>query len=116
MKIIKTVIFLALIIGFVECSSESSVSPRTNPPIITNILDSDKNNGGMKVTSIPNDAAIFIDGVDSGKKTPYSFYNIKTREYVIKVKIEGYKSKPDSMILIIPEGKRIGAHFDLTKK
>ncbi len=46
--------------------------------------------GYLKITSLPQGAEIFLNGKDSGKKTPYTF-KLPKGKYTIMLKLKGYK-------------------------
>lgn len=48
--------------------------------------------GTLVLESIPNGASIYIDGKDTGEKTPHSFTNMEHRAYSVELKMEGYES------------------------
>ena len=69
--------------------------------------------GSLMVTSTPAGAAVSIDGVDSGKMTPFTFNNLVPGDHVINVSLAGYT--PASTTVTIVAGESASADFQLTQ-
>jgi len=69
--------------------------------------------GGLSVYSKPCDGAtIIVDDKDTERKTN-STLGLPKGEYIVKVKLNGYKSRPKEKKLIIYENKHISVEFQL---
>jgi len=51
-----------------------------------------QNNASLKVKSSPSGASVYIDGKNTGKKTPAVLKDIKPGNHVIKLTLEGYNT------------------------
>jgi len=67
--------------------------------------------GSLKVDSTPQTASVFIDGVDTGKKTNYLFKNVAVGNRVVKVVKEGYGDQQKTVT--IKSGERTTVAFTL---
>jgi len=67
--------------------------------------------GSLKVESTPQTASVFIDGVDTGKKTNYLFKNVAVGNRVVKVVKEGYGDQQKTVA--VKSGERTTVTFTL---
>ncbi len=56
-----------------------------------------ENRGRLLVNSNPQNARIFLKGENTGRKTPYEFFNLQPGEYSVSLKLTGYK---DTTIIV----------------
>ena len=70
--------------------------------------------GSIKVTSDPDGAEIFINGVDTGKQTPYTFNNKPVGSYDVYVTKNGYIT-PATQTKVVVKGKKTEFNFDLKR-
>ena len=73
------------------------------------------NYGSVRVTSAPAGAAIYLDGVNSGKVTPDTLTDVPAGSHTVDVALSGYTSPGPSTVRV--EGKKeAGIHFNLKIK
>ncbi len=59
--------------------------------------------GSISVTSVPEGAAIALDGADSGSFTPFAFDNLVPGDHTVAVTLEGYNSASATVSVIAGE-------------
>ena len=73
-------------------------------------------NGLLEISSNIADAAIFLDGKDTGLKTDYVFYKVPFGDHIISVKKEGFLSEPLSKeIRLSAQNAQQTHHFTLSR-
>ena len=70
--------------------------------------------GSFQVTSSPSGAAIFLDGVDTGRVTPYTFNNQPIGSYSVSVDLEGYGGGYSQQV-VVSEGGTKNVSFSLVQ-
>ncbi|MFH1277509.1 MAG: PEGA domain-containing protein [Candidatus Eisenbacteria bacterium] len=68
--------------------------------------------GEIAVFSNPPGAAIFLDGLETGRTTPDTL-SVDEGEYVVRVALDGYISSPDSIVAVVAAGALIEVQFTL---
>ena len=71
--------------------------------------------GSLAVISTPSGAAIFVDGMDSGRFTPGTLSGLAVGNHVVSVTMEGYTVTPESMSVVILPDEITQAEFTLTE-
>ena len=61
------------------------------------------NYGNIEILSDPSGAKVYIDGVDTGKVTPYFGTNIETGSHTVKLELFQYQTREDTNVMIISE-------------
>ncbi len=69
--------------------------------------------GNLNITSSPAGAAVYLDGVDTGKVTNASFTDIPEGEYTVRLEISGYEPLERTGIRV-QKGYVTTRHFNLT--
>lgn len=98
-------IFVLLIALLAGCTTKDGDVINSNPEFGNLLVTSDNFNG----------ARIFINYVDSGKKTPALIENLPVGKHVVHLFLENSKSSPDSAIAVIEQQKETNLRFELTK-
>lgn len=70
--------------------------------------------GSLTVTSEPADAAIALDGVDTGELTPHTFENLVPRDYDVSVSLVDHVADPPSITVTVVGDQAATADFTLT--
>lgn len=78
-----------------------------------NIVSFQAGAGALVVSSSVNNARIFIDYRDTGKKTPAAIKELPAGVHVIHLFLDGYKPIPDSTLAEIKAGAETAINFDL---
>jgi len=68
--------------------------------------------GSIEVTSDPEGARIFINGVDTGQVTPYTFTDKPVGAYSVRVTMEG-RDDPSPQEITVADGRLAGVDFEL---
>jgi hypothetical protein len=69
----------------------------------------------VTVSSVPDGATIIVNGASSGHVTPYTFRGLDRGLYSFAVDLEGYLTRPDSLLISLNEDfQRELASFELT--
>jgi len=71
--------------------------------------------GTIFVSSDTSGAAIFIDGEDSGQVTPDTLGEISVGRHVVRVRLEGFVSTPESLVVQVSSGQIAEAFFAMNK-
>jgi hypothetical protein len=59
--------------------------------------------GSIDIQSKPSGAKVYIDGIDTGKFTPYIETNIETGAHTVRLELFQYQTKEDTNVMIVPE-------------
>jgi len=60
--------------------------------------------GNIEIQSDPPGAKVYIDGVDTGKVTPYIGVNIETGVHTVRLELFQYQNKEDTNVIILTNG------------
>ena len=71
--------------------------------------------GAIFVSSDTSGAAIFLDGEDSGQATPDTLGEISVGRHVVRVRLEGFVSTPESLVVQVSSGQIAEAFFAMNK-
>lgn len=71
--------------------------------------------GSLTVTSEPADAAIALDGVDTGELTPHTFVDIEARSYTVTVVLAGWTVYPEEIVVDLPAEGSESVAFTLSQ-
>lgn len=69
--------------------------------------------GWLEVTSTPEGAAIALDGIATGRLTPWSF-NLPVGDYLVQVSLVNYLVQPEEIAAAVAVGDTATADFTLT--
>ncbi len=70
--------------------------------------------GAIYVSSVPDSAFIFLDGIGTATLTPDTLFDVTTGSHLITVERSGYEVSPASILVQVAEGEVASAHFELT--
>ncbi|MBN1825465.1 MAG: PEGA domain-containing protein [Candidatus Eisenbacteria bacterium] len=69
--------------------------------------------GDLRVASSPTGAAVTVNGVRTGMKTPAVIDKIPAGEFVVRVRLDGYVADPESLIVMVGGESTATASFTL---
>lgn len=90
-----------------EPFSETPISPSVNDPVPEAL-------GSIKITSEPSGAIIWLDGKNTGKKTPEILENITPGKHAVRLSLDGYMEYKGNVT--VPSGKSASLNRTLTIK
>lgn len=97
---------------FLFCILAQSVhAAEINNPVILSGLTG---MGRISVSSEPDGAYIYLDGADTGKKTPYTLKNVGTGIHEVYVTLPGYVT-PDAKTVTVKNQKTSAVAFSLVR-
>jgi hypothetical protein len=70
--------------------------------------------GSISVTSTTPGARVFLDYRDTGQITPALLNNVKAGQHLVHIFLAKYISNPDSISVLVQEGKEISINFEVT--
>ncbi len=92
--------FLFRLAGYVEKSMTVYVDEGLNQPLSISLEKDQQLLSSLRITSKPSGAKIYIDGEESGKRTPFTLDDLQRgREVTLRLHKAGYESKEDKVLL-----------------
>ena len=70
--------------------------------------------GSISVSSTNSGASIYLDGFNTGQKTPSTLTDVPTGTHTVSVSLSDYTSSPSSQTVTVTSGGTVNAQFDLT--
>ncbi|MFA5614467.1 MAG: PEGA domain-containing protein, partial [Methanoculleus sp.] len=96
--------------GYADAVAEVTIAENETATLHLDLIEAP---GSIAVTSTPTGAAIFLDGVDTGKTTNALLENVPAGDHVVTVKLDGYADASTTVTVV--DDRTVVASFTLTE-